>query len=165
MLSTINSLLLIGVFFTSCVLANYGYLYLEDKDKDVDQVEWMNRTMGTIFIVLGVLKLTNLKGFAKIFSKYDVLSQRFRYYGYVYPFLEILLGFSFFIKEYRETTYKATIALMSVSLLGVGMNISQGTSLRCGCLGAFFHVPLSYVTISENLVMIAMSAYLLNKSN
>jgi len=157
------SLLLISILFTVCYGANYGYLYLTE-GPEINNTELMNNVMGTIFITFGLLKLVNLKKFAEIFSKYDLVSKRIPFYGYMYPFIEILLGVSFFYKNYRIKSYIFTIILMVLSLVGVFISIGQGTSLRCGCLGSFFHIPLSYATISENIVMLTMSAYLLTKS-
>jgi len=48
---------------------------------------------------------------------------------------------------------------MIISLISVSISLYQGQNLRCGCLGSFFHLPLSYVTISENVVMLLMSFY------
>jgi hypothetical protein len=157
-----HSLLLILLLFASCYAVNYGYLYLQRDDRDeIDDKELMNRVMGTIFIVFGSLKVVNLKGFAKIFAKYDIVSKHISIYGYMYPFIEILLGVSFFYKDYRMKSYILTIILMIVSLIGVFLSLGKGVSLRCGCLGSFLHVPLSYVTVSENIVMLAMASYLL----
>ena len=158
MLSVGYSLLLITALFASCAFANYGYLYLRD-DRAVDTTELMNHVMGTIFIVFGTLKLVNLKQFATIFSKYDIVSHHIPYYGVIYPLIEILLGVSFFYPRTLTYSYSMTILLMSLSLIGVSMSMGRGASLRCGCLGSFFHIPLSYVTISENVVMITMAAY------
>ena len=157
-----HSLLLIVVMFSACYAVNYGYMHLQD-DSEIDNKELMNRVMGTIFIVFGLLKVVNLKGFAKIFAKYDLVSKHLSFYGYMYPFIEILLGVSFFYKDYRMKSYVITIILMIVSLVGVFLSMGKGVSLRCGCLGSFFHIPLSYVTISENIAMLAMSSYLLSK--
>ena len=159
MLNAPYSLLLIVILFAACYAVNHGYVYLQDEE--IDDKELMNRVMGTIFIVFGSLKVVNLKGFAKIFAKYDIVSKHISIYGYLYPFIEIILGVSFFYKDYRMKSYILTIALMIVSLIGVFISIGQGTSLRCGCLGSFFHIPLSYVTVSENIVMLAMASYLL----
>jgi hypothetical protein len=162
MLNAPYSLLLILLLFAACYAVNYGYIYLQKED--IEDKELMNRVMGTIFIVFGALKVVNLKGFAKIFAKYDIVSKHIPSYGYLYPFIEILLGISFFYKDYRMKSYIFTIILMIVSLIGVFLSMGKGVSLRCGCLGSFFHVPLSYVTVSENIVMLAMSSYLLNKT-
>ena len=55
-------------------------------------------------------------------------------------------------------SYIFTIIPMIVSLIGVFLSLGKGVSLRCGCLGSFFHVPLSYVTVSENIVDIGAGA-------
>jgi hypothetical protein len=162
MLSVGYSCLVLVLVFASCAFVTYGYLYLRD-GSEIDTNDFMNQMMGTIFIVFGTLKLGNLKTFSTIFSKYDLLSQRIPMYGYLYPFLEILLGLSFFYKGTLLYSYLVTILLMGLSLLGVSLSMVRGTALRCGCLGSFFHIPLSYVTISENVVMMAMASYGLSK--
>ena len=159
MLKAGHSLLLIFLLFSSCYAVNYGYMYFQDED--IDHKELMNRVMGTIFIVFGALKIVNLKGFVKIFAKYDLVGKHSSVYGYMYPFIEILLGISFFYKDYRMKSYILTIILMIIGLVGVFLSMRKGVSLRCGCLGSFLHVPLSYVTVSENIVMLAMASYLL----
>jgi len=167
MLSTKTSLLLLLSFFATCLGLNYLYLTYETNESEKSEEltkELMPRTMGTIFLVLGLLKLTDLRSFSNIFSKYDVVAKRVPVYGYLYPFLEIMIGLSLFVKDYRVPAYKTIIVLMTIGLFGIfGIMVSKGSTLRlrCGCMGSLLHVPLSYVTISENLVMIAMSSYLL----
>jgi hypothetical protein len=48
--------------------------------------------MGVFYIIVSLLKLRDINGFVDAFAKYDVISSRYRYYGYVYPFLELVLG-------------------------------------------------------------------------
>lgn len=166
MLSTKKSLFLIVSLFAICLGFNYLYLTYKTKESEESEErtkELMPRTMGTIFLVLGLLKLTDLQSFSKIFAKYDIVAKRVPVYGYLYPFLEIMIGLSLFVKDYRVNAYKTILVLMTIGLLGIsGIMVSKkGSTLRCGCMGSLFHVPLSYVTISENIVMIAMSSYLL----
>jgi uncharacterized membrane protein len=164
MLNAKKSLLLLLSFFATCLGLNYLYLTYKTNESEEERTkELMPRTMGTIFLVLGLLKLTDLRSFSKIFAKYDIVAKRVPVYGYLYPFLEILIGLSLFVKDYRVTAYKTIIVLMTIGLLGIFkiMVSKKGTMLRCGCMGSLLHVPLSYVTISENLVMIAMSSSLL----
>ena len=161
MLSAKKSLCLIVSLFATCLGLNYLYLTYGTKESEEERnKELMPRTMGTIFLVLGLLKLTDLQSFSKIFAKYDIVAKRVPVYGYLYPFLEIMIGLSLFVKDYRIPAYKTIIALMTIGLFGL-MVSKKGSTLRCGCMGSLFHVPLSYVTISENIVMIAMSSYLL----
>ena len=166
MLSAKKSLFLIVSLFAICLGFNYLYLTYMTKESEESEErtkELMPRTMGTIFLVLGLLKLTDLQSFSKIFAKYDIVAKRVPVYGYLYPFLEIMIGLSLFVKDYRIPAYKTILVLMTIGLLGIFkiMVSKKGSTLRCGCMGSLFHVPLSYVTISENIVMIAMSSYLL----
>ena len=164
MLNAKKSLFLIVSLFATCLGLNYLYLTYKTNESEEERTkELMPRTMGTIFLVLGLLKLTDLRSFSKIFAKYDIVAKRVPVYGYLYPFLEILIGLSLFVKEYRVTAYKTIIVLMTIGLLGIFkiMVSKKGSTLRCGCMGSLLHVPLSYVTIRENLVMIAMSSSLL----
>ena len=39
--------------------------------------------------------------------------------------------------------------------------LSRGLDVRCACMGTQLNVPLSTVTLTEDLVMVAMAAYLL----
>ena len=167
MLSAKKSLLLLLSLFATCLGLNYLYLTYKtnesEESKEERTKELMPRTMGTIFLVLGLLKLTDLQSFSKIFAKYDIVAKRVPVYGYLYPFLEIMIGLSLFVKDYRVNAYKTIIVLMTIGLLGIFkiMVSKKGSTLRCGCMGSIFHVPLSYVTLGENIVMIAMSSYLL----
>lgn len=118
--------------------------------------------MSIIFTVFGLLKLYDLNKFTLIFSKYDIIARQINIYGYIYPFIELGLGILFYLEKYVNILMYITIGLMIISLISVLISMFQQKTLRCGCLGSFFHIPLSYVTISENLVMLFMSTkYLL----
>ena len=156
------SFVILASLFLVIYALNYGYLSY--RGTAIGKTELMTNVMGTIFIVFGSLKLLNLQGFSKIFSKYDIVSKNVPYYAYLYPFIEIFLGIVLLSKSYLREAYLATIALMVISLIGVSWSLQKGLNLRCGCLGSFLHVPLSYVTISENLVMAGMAGYLLKSA-
>ena len=47
---------------------------------------------------------------------------------------------------------------MIISIISFAISMINGDKLICGCLGIFLHIPLSYVTLSENIVMTLMSA-------
>ena len=154
MLSSIYSFLLIFVIFTINFLVNYIYLFLTDKD--IVKMKFINNKMGTLLILFGVLKLANLSKFVEIFSKYDIISQKFKIYGYLFPFIEIIIGI-LLIKGYKlNYIYNLIKTLMIISIISVSISIIQGKKLRCGCLGSFFHIPLSYITIFENIYMLVM---------
>lgn len=127
----------------------------------------MRHFMGLFFVTFSVFKLVNLRNFVNAFSQYDVLTRRYQVYGYLYPFIELLLGASY-LSKYRvlsaAITNAATIALMSattVGVVGVLRSPSTTASLQCACLGSLIKLPMTQVTLIENMAMIGMSLILL----
>jgi hypothetical protein len=155
MLSNTTSFLLIfSIFLFVGVLT-----YFLNKSKINDT--FMKMYMGIILVLFGTLKLYDLDKFALIFSKYDIIASKVKLYGYLYPFIEILLGAGFLTNTLTRSVLYTTIVLMVISLISVSISLYNKKPLKCGCLGSFFHMPLSYVTISENLLMILMAVKLL----
>ena len=163
MLNKLTSFILILTIFTLIYIVNYIYLtYYEQSGGNsalLNINELMNNVMGSILFVFGGLKLIDLRKFSIIFSKYDLISKRIPYYSYLYPFIEIILALALFYQYKLNIVYGLIIILMIISLVSVLISLYRGQVLRCGCLGSFFHLPLSYVTISENVVMLLMSFY------
>ena len=123
----------------------------------------MQNYMAIIFISFGILKLYDLKGFVEIFSKYDLISKNIKVYGYFYPFFEIILGLFIFLNFHLNKSLIVSVILMTISLLSVIISIYNGKNLRCGCMGSFFNIPLSYTTLSENIFMLLMNLIFINK--
>ena len=160
MLSPIKSFLILFFGFLSIFFINY-FIIIYKKQK-ISKKKIMNNSMGTILIIFGLLKIINLTKFVSIFQKYDIISKKFTIYAYIYPFIEILFGLSLIFNFSLIKVNKSIIILMLISILSVSLSLIKGQKLRCGCLGSFFHIPLSYVTLSENIVMLIMSSYNLN---
>ena len=156
MLSPAKSFIILSTGFIVVSLVNY--LYLKQIDNERDHKLLMNNIMGSIFIIFGFLKIVNLPKFVQIFNKYDIISQKVPGYGYLYPFIEIALGIAYLRKYRLDAVNGSTIILMIISIISVIISMVKGQKLRCGCLGSFLHIPLSYVTLSENVVMGLMSA-------
>ena len=160
MLSPTQSFLILFTGFVIIYIINYFYLKQKktNNQKQIDNRQLMSNIMGTIFIIFGLLKIVNLPKFVEIFNKYDIISQKIPGYAYIYPFIEIALGIAFLKKYKLKPVNYITIFIMVISIISVIISISKGQNLRCGCLGSFLHIPLSYVTITENIVMIIMSS-------
>ena len=163
MLNNTLSFILILILFTTIFIINYIYLtYIKNDttlNENINKNELMNNTMASILLVFGGLKLFDLQKFSNIFAKYNLISKQIPYYSYFYPFIEIRLAIALFSRYNLNIVYGLIIILMIISLISVSISLYQGQNLRCGCLGSFFHMPLSYVTISENVVMLVMSFY------
>ena len=154
MLNNTYSFILIIVIFGLNYFINY--IYLKHKSNNINQKVLKNNSMGTLLILFGILKLINLEKFVDIYSKYDIITTNFKLYGYLFPFIEILIGYMLLLNYKININHINILILMIISIVSVIISKINGQKLRCGCLGSFFHVPLSYVTIFENIYMIIM---------
>ncbi len=122
---------------------------------------WMHDFMGYFLVAFAMVKLFDLKAFAAGFAKYDLLAAISRHYAMAYPFLELVLGLGYLSMWQPTVVYVATIVLLGFGSLGVLNAMRQGKKLTCACMGETLNVPLSNVTLTEDLGMAAMAAAML----
>ena len=113
--------------------------------------------------LFGSFKLFDLAGFKSAFSTYDLLAQVWSPYGLIYPFLELLLGFAFLYKYQISFALWGSVVLMGFGSLGVINALRQNKQIRCACLGTSLNLPMSTITLIEDLVMVIMSVMMLLK--
>ena len=131
-------------------------------DGQVDLDRAMRHFMAGFFLVFSFFKLLDLQGFADSYAGYDLLASRVKAYGYVYPFMELALGIAYLLPEADPVLVNAaTIAVMGFSTLGVLRAVLNKQQILCVCLGTGFNLPMSTVTIVEDLLMVAMAAAML----
>lgn len=127
---------------------------------DLSSMNLMMLGMAFFFLVFGLFKLNNLKGFATAYAMYDVIAMKSRTYAHVYPVIEIALGLMYLFSFggiYRDIF---TFVIMSISAYGVWKALQVQDEIPCACLGTVFKVPMTKVTLFENLFMALMSLYM-----
>ncbi len=122
---------------------------------------WMHYFMGIFLCQFAMLKLFHPSGFADGFQKYDLVAKKFRSYAYLYPFIELGLGLAYLSFICPVITYSITIIVMGVGAVGVIGTLRKGLDLRCACMGTVLDVPLSTVTLSEDITMGVMAGIML----
>lgn len=123
--------------------------------------DWMLHFMAGFFLVFGFFKLLDLRGFVDAYVTYDLLAARWRGYGFAYPFLELGLGFAFLFQFWVTPALILSIILMGFGSLGVIKALRRKQKIRCACLGTVLKLPMSTVTLVEDLGMVMMSALML----
>lgn len=108
-----------------------------------------------------MLKLFNISAFADGFQMYDPIGKRSRSYSKLYPFLELALGLGYLSFIAPTVVYWATIIILGISTIGVLKALKEGLDINCPCMGSVLSVPLSTVTLTEDLTMIGMAILLL----
>ena len=119
--------------------------------------------MGVFFVFFALFKLMNLQAFADGFRKYDLLAARVRTYGYVYPFLELVLGFFCVAEIGLFWVHLVILILMTFSGIGVVVSLlkSDGSQANCVCMGRILNVPIGTVTLVEDFGMAAMAVVMI----
>lgn len=123
--------------------------------------DYMSHWMGFVLIGFGLIKMSDVVGFAKGFAMYDPLAKRSATYAQVYPFLEIALGTLFILQLLIIPVTLITLCIYSVSLYGAILATKRKEALHCVCLGTYFKLPLSTVTMLEAGFMIFMCLWML----
>jgi copper chaperone CopZ len=154
-LSTYQPLLLILVYLLLVTTA------IQLSLAQFDGMLWMRHFMAGFFLVFSFFKLLKLTEFANSYAMYDLLAMRFKPYALVYPFLELGLGFAYLLNWQAQATNIFALVLMSFSSLGVIRAVINKQKIRCACLGSVFNLPMTTVTIVEDLLMALMAALML----
>ena len=127
------------------------------KSSEFDVHLAMNTFMAGFFIAFSYFKLLNLKAFADSYSMYDIIAKRIKSWGYIYAFVELLLGLLYVLNFNPVFLNWFTMMLMTVSLIGVLISVLNKKKIQCACLGTVFNLPMSTLTIVEDSLMIVMS--------
>lgn len=121
----------------------------------------MRHFMAGFFLVFSFFKILNLKGFADSYAMYDVVAARWKTWGLIYPFVELALGILYLTNSFPVYTNWITIVVLGVSSIGVIQSNLNQKKIKCACLGDVFNLPMSTITIIEDVAMVAMAAFML----
>lgn len=124
---------------------------------EINWQNWMNQFMAGFFLVFSAFKLLDINGFAEGYATYDLLAKHWHFYGYIYPFLELSLGILYLTQWQPTATQVATIVIMGFSSLGVINSLLKKQQFQCACLGTILKVPLSSITLVEDLLMVVLA--------
>jgi len=136
-------ILLVGFFILS-VTFNFMILY-----------------MGIFFIVFSLMKMPDWKGFVNAFSMYDIIAKRVKGYAWIYPGIEFVLGLMYLFGVFITGAAWVTLFIMGIGSIGVARNIFSKNKVKCACLGTKINVPLTKVTLLEDVLMAIMAIMLL----
>jgi glutaredoxin len=112
--------------------------------------------------VLGVLKLRDVETFATMFLGYDLLARRWLPYGYIYPFAEVGAGVLMIAGILTWLSAPVALFIGGVGAVSVFKAVYlDKRELKCACVGGDSNVPLGFVSLVENLMMVVMAIWML----
>lgn len=111
--------------------------------------------------VLALLKLQNVESFATMFLNYDLLAKRWVPYSYIYPFAEGLAGILMIGGILTWLSVPVALFIGTIGAVSVFKAVYiDHRELKCACVGGSSNVPLGFISLTENLMMIAMALWM-----
>ena len=139
-------ILILSYISLSSIIINFG--------RSLDDL--MMDFMGIFFIVFSFFKFLDYKSFPNSFAMYDPLAKALPLYGWIYPFIETILGLMFLFRFQLFTSIIITILLLSITTYGVVNVLKNKQTIQCACLGTAIKLPMTIATLIENGIMIIM---------
>lgn len=147
----------IAIFALSFLMALAVSWAAYDSLLTVRAVEWF---ISIAMCLLAVQKLQDIESFSTMFLNYDLLAQRWVRYGYLYPFGEALAGVLMISGAAIWLSAPIALFIGTIGAFSVFKAVYiDKRELKCACVGGSSNVPLGFVSLTENLMMIAMGLW------
>ncbi len=112
--------------------------------------------------LLAMLKLQDVEQFSTMFLGYDLLARKVVRYGYVYPYAELVAGLCMIAGGaflWIGVPVAAFIGCIGAFSVFKAVYIDK-RELKCACVGGGSNVPLGFVSLTENVMMVLMAVWM-----
>ena len=107
--------------------------------------------------VLAIQKLQDIEKFSIMFLNYDLLARRWVPYSKLYPLGEAVAGILMTAGVLNWLSAPVALFIGTVGAVSVFKAVYiDKRELKCACVGGSSNVPLGFVSLTENLMMIFM---------
>ena len=148
----------IAIFSVAALLAlglswhQYGTIFT------LRAVEWV---ISLSMAILAIQKLQDIESFSTMFLNYDLLARRWVPYGKIYPFGEALAGILMTAGALTWISVPVALVIGTIGAVSVFKAVYiDKRELKCACVGGSSNVPLGFVSLTENVMMVAMALWM-----
>lgn len=111
---------------------------------------------------LAIQKLRDLYAFSNQFITYDLLAMRWVRYAYIYPFIEMLAGVCMIAGIFIPVAAPAALFIGTIGAASVIKAVYiEKRDIKCACVGGDSNVPLGFISLTENVMMMGMAIWML----
>lgn len=151
----------IALFTMTALMAMAAAYAADGTALSIRAAEWF---IAFSMCVLALLKLQNVEKFATMFLNYDLLARRWVPYGRIYPFAEGLAGVLMVAGVLHWISIPVALFIGTVGAVSVFKAVYlDRRTLKCACVGGDSTVPLGFISLTENLMMVAMALWMILK--
>lgn len=118
--------------------------------------------IASAMILLALQKVRDVESFSTMFVNYDMLARRWVPYSYMYPFAELTAGTLMLAGILPWVSIPVALFIGSVGGFSVFKAVYiEKRKIKCACVGGDTKVPLGFVSLTENLMMVGMALWML----
>ncbi|MDG2522357.1 glutaredoxin family protein [Caulobacter segnis] len=149
----------LALFAVTALMAMGASYAVAGSPLTIRAAEWF---IGFSMCVLAIQKLRNVESFSSMFLNYDLLAKRWVPYGYIYPFAEGLAGVLMIAGALTWLSAPIALFIGGVGAVSVFKAVYiDKRELKCACVGGDSNVPLGFISLTENVMMVAMAVWML----
>ena len=109
-----------------------------------------------------LLTLQDVESFSSMFLGYDLLAKRWVPYSYIYPFAEGAAGVLMLAGVLTWLSAPLALFIGGIGAVSVFKAVYiDKRDIKCACVGGNSRVPLGFVSLTENLMMVGMAVWML----
>ncbi|HBN15234.1 glutaredoxin [Pseudohongiella sp. SYSU M77423] len=151
----------ISLFTTTFLMALGAASIAEGQWLSLRTFEWF---IAFSMCALAYLKIRDVESFSTMFLNYDLLAQKWVPYGYVYPYGEGIAGVLMIAGVLNFVSIPIALVIGTVGAISVFKAVYiEKRELKCACVGGESNVPLGFISLTENLMMLGMGVWMLVK--
>lgn len=148
----------IAVFAVAALMALAAQWATDGALLSVRSAEWF---IAFSMAILAMLKLQDIESFSTMFLNYDLLAKRWVPYGYVYPFAEMTAGVLMIAGALNWLSIPVALFIGTIGAVSVLKAVYiDKRDIKCACVGGSSRVPLGFVSLTENAMMVAMALWM-----
>ena len=127
----------------------------------IKTAEWF---IAMAMCLLALQKLKDIDSFSTMFLNYDLLAQRWVRYASLYPFAEAAAGVLMIAGVWMWLSIPLALIIGGIGAISVFKAVYiDKRELKCACVGGDSTVPLGFVSLTENIMMVAMAIWMIVK--
>ncbi|MHC9510583.1 MauE/DoxX family redox-associated membrane protein [Kangiella sp. M94] len=147
----------IALFSMTFLMAIGVSIAVSDTALNLQALHWF---IAFSMAILALLKLQDIESFSIMFLNYDLLAKRWVPYSYIYPVAEGLAGVLMIGGLLPWLSAPLAFIIGSIGAISVFKAVYiDKRELKCACVGGSSNVPLGFISLTENLIMIGMGIW------
>lgn len=151
----------IALFVMTALMAMAASYAVSGSIATIQAAEWF---IAFSMCALALQKLRDIDAFADQFITYDLLAMKYLPYAKIYPFAEAGAGVLMIAGALGFVSIPVALFIGGIGVISVFKAVYiDKRELRCACVGGNSNVPLGFVSLTENIMMVLMAIWMIVK--